>query len=153
MAPTTGFDNTLCKMFDVANWVARLNGEDGPRGLPSHETLSMAPQGALEISSVTGYPPSLVIDHFSLRSMVVKPWQHDEGRRHSPQRPQCPNLYRRLKRRLGHSLRAGLYKRSVVEQEKRLQINFLELKAISLALKRFKDQCQNQCWLLQTTQK
>ena len=27
-----------CKMFDVANWVARLNGENGPRGSPSHET-------------------------------------------------------------------------------------------------------------------
>ena len=28
-----------CKMFDVANWVAYLNGENGPRGTPSHEVL------------------------------------------------------------------------------------------------------------------
>ena len=41
-----------CKMFDVANWVARLNGENGPRGMPSHEALSVSPQRALEISSV-----------------------------------------------------------------------------------------------------
>ena len=27
------------KMFDVANWVAHLNGENGPRGTPSHEAL------------------------------------------------------------------------------------------------------------------
>ena len=52
-------------MFDVANWVACLNGEDGPEGTPSHETLSFSPQGALEISSVIGQPPSLVRDHFS----------------------------------------------------------------------------------------
>ena len=72
MAQNSEFDSSLkvktcfdCKMFDVANWVAHLNGEDGPGGSPSHETLSMASQGALEISSVIGHPPSLVRDHFS----------------------------------------------------------------------------------------
>ena len=35
-----------CKMFDVVNWVARLNGENCPRGMPSHEALSVSPQGA-----------------------------------------------------------------------------------------------------------
>ena len=64
MAQTSGFDPTTqvktcfdCKMFDVAKWVACLNGEDGPRGMPSHEALSVSSQGALEISSVTGQPP------------------------------------------------------------------------------------------------
>ena len=54
MAQPSGIDPTLkvkacfdCKMFDVTNWVARLNGEDGPRGTPSHEALSVSPQGAL----------------------------------------------------------------------------------------------------------
>ena len=36
------------------------------------------------------------------------------------------------------------------DQEKRLQINVLELKAVSLALRRFKDQCQNQTVLVAT---
>ena len=44
-------------MFDVSNWVAGLNGENHPRGTTSHEALSVSPQGALEISSVTGQPP------------------------------------------------------------------------------------------------
>ena len=48
-----------CKMFDVANWVACLNGENGPRGRPSHEALSVSSQGALDIASVAGQPPSL----------------------------------------------------------------------------------------------
>ena len=39
-------------MFDVAIGVACLNGENGPGRTPSHEALSVSPQGALEISSV-----------------------------------------------------------------------------------------------------
>ena len=45
-------------MFDVSNWVASLNGENGPIGTTSHEALSVSHQGALEISSTTGQPPS-----------------------------------------------------------------------------------------------
>ena len=66
MAQTSGFDPKTqvktcfdCKMFDVANWVACLNGENGPGGTPSHETLSVSSQGALEISSVAEQLPSL----------------------------------------------------------------------------------------------
>ena len=121
MAQSSGFDPTLkvktcfdCKMFDVAH----LNGEDGPGGMPSHEALSVSPQGALEISLVVGHPPSVVIDHFSLPRVVAKSHKRDEGCRSSSQRPQYPNLYRRLKQRLGHSLRASLYKGSVVRQKK-----------------------------------
>ena len=35
------------------------------------------------------------------------------------------------------------------DREKRLHINVLELKAVSLALQKFKDQCQNQTVLLE----
>ena len=155
MAQNSGFDPTLkvktcfnCKMFDVFNWVAHLSGEYGPGGMPSHEALSVSSQGALEISSFIGQPPSLVKDLFSSPTVVTKSFQRDEGCEPSPQRPQYTNLYRCLKRRLGRSLRASLYKKSVVRQgEKRLHINVLELKAVSLVLKRL-----SQCWLLQTTQ-
>ena len=65
MGQTSGFDPTTqvktcfdCKMFDVANWAACLNGVNGPGGTPSHKALSFSPQGALEISSVIGQPPS-----------------------------------------------------------------------------------------------
>ena len=126
MAQTSGFDPTNqvktcfdCKMFDVANWVACLNGEDGPGGTPSHEALSVSPQGALEISSVVGHPPSLDRNHFSTPRMVAKSCKHDERFRPSSQRPQYPTLYRCLKRRLGRSLRANLCKRSVVRQGKK----------------------------------
>ena len=85
MAQTPGFDPTTqdktcfdCKMFDVANWVASLNREDGPGGMPSHEALSVQPQGALEISSVTGQPPSLDRNNFCTPRLVAKSCQCDE---------------------------------------------------------------------------
>ena len=88
MAQTSEFDPTLkvktcfdCKMFDVPNWVARLNREDGPGGMPSHEALPLSPQGALEISSDIGQPPSLVRDHFSSCRVVAKSRKSDEGHR------------------------------------------------------------------------
>ena len=126
IAQTPGFDPTPqvktcfdCKMFDVANWVASLNGENGPGGTPSHEALSVSSQGALEISSVAGQPPSLDRSHCSPPRLVAKPRKCDERCRPSSQRPQYPTLYRRLKRRLGRSLRPKFYKGSVVRLGKK----------------------------------
>ena len=126
MAQTPGFDPTPqvkmcfdCKMFDVANWVASLNGENGPRGTPSHEALSVSSQGALEISSVAIQPPSLDRSHCSPPALVAKSLKRDERRRPSSQRPQYPTLYRRLKRRLGRSFRPKFYKGSVVSSGKK----------------------------------
>ena len=126
MAQTSGFDPTTqvktcfdCKMFDVANWVACLNGENGPGGTPSHEALLVSSQGALEISSVAGQPPSLDRNHFCTRRLVAKSHKCDERCRPSSQRPQYPTLYRHLKRRLGRSLRSKFYKGSVVRPGKK----------------------------------
>ena len=91
MPQSSGFDPTIkvktcfdCKIFDVANWVACLNGENYPGWTPSHEALSVGTKGL---------------------------WS---------------------------------------DREKRLHINVLELKAVSLALQRFKDQNQNQTVLVAT---
>ena len=126
MAQTPGFDPTSqvktcfdCKMFDVSNWVASLNGGNGPGGTPSHEALSVSSQGALEISSVAGQPPFLDSSHCSPPRLVAKSLKRDERRRPSSQRPQYPTLYRRLKRRLGCSLRPKFYKGSVVRSGKK----------------------------------
>ena len=126
MAQTSGFDPTTqvktcfdCKMFDVSNWVASLNGKNGPGGTPSHEALSVSSQGALEISSVAGQPPSLDRSHCSPPRLVAKSLKCDERRRPSSQGPQYPTLYRRLKRRLGRSFRSKFYKRTVVRAGKK----------------------------------
>ena len=63
MAQTSGFDPTTqvktCfdyKMFDVANWVASLNGENGPGGTPSHEGLLVSSQGRLGLGRLGQNP-------------------------------------------------------------------------------------------------
>ena len=106
-------------MFDVANGVACLNGEDAPRGTPSHEAIQFhlkehwrCPQllnGLLPWSETI----SANLDWWKNLVHVMKAAEH------SPQRPQYPNLHRRLKQRLGYSLRASLYKGSVVRQGKK----------------------------------
>ena len=50
---------------------------------------------------------------------MAKSNKRDERHRPSSQRPQYPTLYRRLKRRLGCSLRANLHQGSVVRQGKK----------------------------------
>ena len=84
-----------------------------PEGRLPMRPFSVSPQGALEISSVIGQPPSLDRNLFITPRMVAESHKRDE--RHRPsQRPHYPTLYRYLKQRLGHSLRADLYKGSVV---------------------------------------
>ena len=157
MAQTSGFDPTTqvktcfdCKMFDVFNWVASLNGENSPGGTPSHEALSVSSQGALEISSVAGQPPSLDRSHCSPPRLVAKSLKRDERCRPSSQRPQYPTLYRRLNEGWGAHLDQNSTKGLWSDREKRLHIYVLELKAVSLALRDFKDQCQNQTVLVAT---
>ena len=138
-------------MFDVANWVACLNGENGPGGTPSHKALSVSPQGALEISSVAGQPPSLDRIHCSPPRLVAKFLKRDERCRPSSQRPQYPTLLPTPQNEgwgahLDQNSTKGLWS----DWEKRLHINVLELKAVSLALRDFKDQCQNQTVLVAT---
>ena len=153
IAQTPGFDPTPqvktcfdCKMFDVANWVASLNGENGPGGTPSHEALSVSSQGALEISSVAGQPPSLDRSHCSPPRLVAKSLKHDERCRPLSQRPQYPTLKRRLER----SLRPKFYKGSVVRSGKKATHKCPRIEGGLPGLRDFKDQCQNQTVLVAT---
>ena len=126
MAQTSGFDPTMqvktcfdCKMFYVSNWVASLNGDNSPTGTTPHEALPVSLQGALEISSVTGQPPSLDRSHLCTPRLVAESCKRDERLRHSSQRPHYPTLYRCLKQRLGRSLRAKFHQRYVVTPGKK----------------------------------
>ena len=67
------------------NWVACLNGENGPGRTFSYEALSVSPQGALEISSVVGQPPALDRNLFSTPRMVAESHKRDERHRPSSQ--------------------------------------------------------------------
>ena len=85
--PTTQVKTCFdCKMVDVANWVACLNGENGPGGTPSNEALPVSSQGALEIFSVTGQPPSLDRNLFCTPRLVAESYKRDKRCRPSSQR-------------------------------------------------------------------
>ena len=137
-------------MFDVANWVACLNGENGPGGTPSHETISVSSQGALEISSVAGQPPSLDRNHYSPPRLVAKSLKRDERCRPSSQDHSILLFTDASNEGWGAHLDQNSTKGLWSDREKRLHINVLELKAVSLALRDFKDQCQNQTVLVTT---
>ena len=140
-----------CKMFDVSNWVASLNGEIGPIGTTSHEAPSVSHQRALEISSTTGQPPSLDRSHLCTPRLVAESCKRDERLRPSSQRPQYPTLSDASNDGLGSRLEQNSTQGLWSPQEKGLHINVLELKAVFLALRHFKDQCQDQTVLVATT--
>ena len=133
-----------CKMFDVSNWFASLNGEIGPIGTTSHEAPSVSHQGALEISSTTGQPPSLDRSHLCTPGLVTESCKRDERLRPSSQRPQYPTLSDASNEGWGAHLEQNSTQGLWSPQEKGLHINVLELKAVFLALRHFKDQCQDQ---------
>ena len=100
-------------MFDVANWVASME--------------KMVPEGRLHMRPFQfhlkehwRFPQSLDSllpwdrNFFSTPRMVAESHKLDERHRPSSQRPHYPTVYRHLKRRLGRSLRANLYKGSAV---------------------------------------
>ena len=157
MPQTSGFDPVSqvktsldCKMFDVSNWVACLNGENGPGGAPSHEAISVSPQGALEISSVAGQPPSLDRNDFCTPRLVAEPHKCAERCGPSSQRHSIQLFTDTSNEAWGAHLSQSSTKGLWSDGEKRLHINVLELKAVSLALRSFKDQCQNQTVLVAT---
>ena len=151
IAQTSGFDPTTqvkicfdCKIFDVANWVACFNGGNGPGGTPSYEALSVSPQGALEISSVIGQPPSLERNHFSAPRVVANPTNVMKGSDLHPKDHSIQLFTDASNEGWGAHLEQTSTKGLWSDREKRLHINVLEMKAVSLALQSFKNQCQNQ---------
>ena len=138
-----------CKMFDVSYWVASLNGENGPRGTTSHEALSVSPQGALEISSTTGQPPSLDRSHLCTPGLVAESCERDERLKPSSQDHSIQLLTDASNEGWGAHLEPSSIQGLWSPQEKGLH-NILELKAAFLTLRCFKDQCQDQTVLVAT---
>ena len=103
-----------CKRADVAHWVASLNGKaSSPRATPN-ETIPVVSQTSLEISRVSQQTDSMGQSHEISSPVVDRPSKCPKRVRFAPQGPQRPNVYRRLKRRLGVSIRRSLGKRPLV---------------------------------------
>ena len=155
MAQTSGFDPKTqvktyldCKMFDVANWVA---------------CLKMVPEGCLHmrlfqfhLKEHWRYPQSLDslppwteaicahLDWWQNPSNVMR------GADLHPKDRSIQLFTDASNEGWGAHLDQCSTKGLWSDGEKRLHINVLELKAVSLALQSFKDQCQNQTVLVAT---
>ena len=102
------------------------------------------------------YPGVIGEDHpdsqvpSSSLTLVVKGRKHPAGPAPAPPSSRCSDLYRRIKRRLGCTFRRLYHKGWLIRSRKQLHINFLELKAVLLALKEFEPLCQGQVVLVAT---
>ena len=127
----------------VSHRAVDSNRKSGSPRLTVYEAHSVALQTKLEgsritregdtISQVTPSPPKMMAG----------------GRQCAPRKTITPTkkcsaiVYRRIKRRLGHSLKQNTARGTWSLPESKLDINYLELKAVFLALKEFQDLCQN----------
>ena len=108
-----------CKDSYVHHWLISSNGEDSKAGQDSYETFSVASQSSLEISNASELSSPLGSENDTTRGVVVGPQKRATRRISPPKGTRSTHIYRRLKRRLGRSLRSTIYKRGLVSQRKR----------------------------------
>ena len=115
----------------------------------SYETHSVASQ-QLEGTRITrkGDPnPQVPAPPFT---MVAEGRQCTYRPTITPNKTCSANIYRRINRRVGYSLRRAHCRGTWSLPGSKLQINYLELKAVFLALKEFQDFCSNKIVLVAT---
>ena len=103
-----------CKDSYVHHWITSIRREDGETGQDPYETFSMASKDSLEIPNASEFSHSLDSDNETTRGMVVRPTTRIMRRILTPQGPRRSDLYRRIKRRLGRTLRSRLRRRPMV---------------------------------------
>ena len=107
-----------CKDSYVHHWITCINGEDCKIGQDAYETFSVASQNSLEICDASGHTDPLESEDDTTQGMVVRPSKCATRRTSPPQGTRKTDIYRRLKRRLGRSLRSKLYRRALVSFRK-----------------------------------
>ena len=103
----------------------------------TYETHTVASSKQLESTGITGkgYSNSQVLA--STSTMVARIRQGTHRSTITPNKTCSANIYRRIKRRVGCSLKQGHCKGIWSIPESKLHINYLELKAVLLTLKEF----------------
>ena len=138
-ASTTGLSGPAVHVPDRSTDSHRKTSS--PRSV-THEAHSVASQKQLAGTKITGKGDPNTQNPAPTSSMVAGGKQCAPRSTFTPNKTCSANLYRRIKRRVGHSLRSL--------PETKLHINFLELKAVFLALREFQDLCTNKTVLIAT---
>ena len=130
------------KMFDVANSVACLNGENGPGGTPTHEAEHWRYPQSLDSLFPWTEAIAAHLDWWQNPSNVMR------GADLHPKDHSIQLFTDASNESWGAHLDQSSTKGLWSDREKRLHIDILELKAVSLALRSFKDQFQDQTVLV-----
>ena len=133
-----------CKDSYVHHWITCINGEDSQTGQDAYETFSMASQDSLEISDASGYSNPLESEDDTTRGMVVRPQKRATRRVSPPKGTRKTDLYRRLKRRLGRTLRSRFNRRGLVSHRKSSPHQLFGIKGSSPGTTVLQDHLQEQ---------
>ena len=117
---------------------------------PTHETHTVASQKQLESARISGKGYSSTQVTSPTLAMVATGREHPTRPTLTPHKTCSADFYRRIKRRVGAHLNELTARGSWSVPESKLHINYLELKAVFLALKEFQDLCVNQIVLVAT---
>ena len=116
----------------------------------THETHTVASQKQLENTRITRKGDSNSQVPAPSFTMVATGRQRSHRPTITPNRACSASLYRCITRRVGRSLKRTHCQRVWSLPESKLHINYLELKAVFLALKEFQDLCTNKIVLVAT---
>ena len=94
----------VCYQCNVHHWITCINGEDGQTGQNAYETFSVASQDSLQISDASGHTNPLESEDDTTWGMVIRPPKCATRRVSPPKGTQKTDLYRALKRKMGHTL-------------------------------------------------
>ena len=134
----------------VPDWPVNGHREASSPRLATHEAYTVAPQEQLARTGITrksdSDPPVLTPSP----AVVATGRQRTIRPTFTPNQTCSAALYIRIKRSMGRSLKRTHCKRLLVLTESKLHINYLELKAVLLALKEFTDLCTGQIVLVAT---
>ena len=119
----------------VSNWPSDGNRETSSLGVAAHETHSMAPEKALACPRISGEDHPNSFFYLCSSKMVVGSNQGALRSTFTPSSTRPPTVYRRLKRRLGRSLRRLHGKRRLVRVRKRLTHQFARTQSSPSGLK------------------
>ena len=143
----TGLSGPAVYVSDRFTHSHRKTGSPRP---PSHATYTMAPQKQLEGSRVTRKGDSHPQVLAPALTMVARQRQCSHRPTITPYKTCAANLYRRVKRRVGHSLKRAHCKGKLVPSRKQVayklpgtQSSFLSLKRVPRPLHKQDSSCSN----------
>ena len=127
--------------FQTGEWLMSLDFKDPYFHIPIHtQSRNISICLLFKVHPTSLEPYHLVCPQPLSSGEEAKPIARHKGIRiHLHPLNHALQIFRHIKRRMGHSLKGAHCKRSLIHPKSKLHINYLELKAVFVALKEFQD--------------